>query len=248
LTKLPVRWEELVLEECDVDDSICNSFDCQKLLADPLPSAQCTKLTLETGGQKIHLISGDRIQLGRSRESDITTRIFDEAGNMPREENLFISKSHCGFIKSGTSVKIQDGNLTTGEAKGKIWLNGNKLNGSMELPTGTEFQLSFGKPGAMGRNLSFKGRLILTRNEQEATEPSGILLRRNDHVAESYLIVYDRLAMKSLGLDWNGWCVARHKESFCFGRDGTCRWLAPGTREFAGSKLIEIKQFGQWGL
>lgn len=247
LSKILPKWKELALEECGNFNSVC-SFDCRGLLADPPSEAKQQKLTLETGGKKIHLISGDRIQLGRSREADLVTRIFDEVGNMPREENLYVSKAHCGLVRSGSSVKLQDGSLATGETKGKTWLNGTPVRGGQELPSGTGFVISFGQPAAMGRVFTLKGRLLLKRRSDGSSEPTGVLLERSDHVQECWLIVYDRVALKCLGSDWDGWCVARHKDGFCFGRETACKWLIPGSREFADARMVEVREFKQFGL
>lgn len=248
LSKIPPRWKNLVLEECSGFTGFGGSFDFRSLLSDCPPEARLQKLTLEVGGQKIHLISGDRIQMGRARESDIVSRIFDDAGKVLWEENLYISKFHCGFVKSGNSIRVQDGSLVTGEVKNKTWLNGVRLKQSLEIPAGTDFQLSFGQPGAMTRILSFKGRLIFSRSDNGISEPSGILLQRNDRVAECYLIVYDRIPLKCLGAEWGSWNVAHYKEGFCLGNEQSGRWLLPASREFADSHLVDVKPFSQYGL
>lgn len=244
LSKLSPLWKELSFEE---DETSCDPMTCRGLIGDPSPAAKVHQLTLADGGRKIHLISGDRVQLGRNRDSEITTRIFDEAGNMPREENLYISKFHCGFVKEGTTVKIQDGSVRTNDPKGKTWVNGKPLLGSILLPSG-KVQISFGRPGSTERLFSVSSKLLLSRREDGMSEPAGILLKRNDHVPECWLIVYDRIALKALGPDWDGWCIGRHKGGYCFGREGGCKWLIPGSNEFVGSKLIEVTSFRQYGL
>ena len=247
LAKRPPQWAELLLEEYDGDDGGCGSMSCMGLVGEAPLQARLSRMTIEASGKKIHLISGDRVQLGRNRDSDIVTRIFDEAGSMPREENLYISKFHCGFVKEGAAVKIQDGSVKARDPKEKTWLNGKLVKGAALLSSSNE-TISFGKPGTPGRLFSVTAKVLLSRSDDGMSEAAGVLLKRTDHVPESYLIVYDRVALKNLGAEWDGWCVARHKAGFCFGKEIACRWLIPGTREFVGAQLVDVTEFSQYGL
>ncbi len=254
LSKLPPIWKDISLEEDEIDHALCDAFRDLSALPPPPAAARRNRITLESDGRKIHLLSGDTIQLGRQRSNaagqdvcDIVTRLFDATGTMPREENLYISKEHCYIVKTGTTVKIHDGVQGSGELKYKTWVNGVFLDQSMLLPAGAA-TVCFGNPHDTEKRLSITTRLILQKRIDGTSEPAGILLNRTDGIPECWLIVYGDLPLKHLGAEWAGWCLTRHQGGFCFGRGDAPQWLKTGEQIFAESRAVVVNEFAPWGL
>lgn len=231
------RWEKLALEECED----CGG-DCTDHLPPPPDSARVDRLTLTLCGWKIHLLSGDRLQLGRSRECDLVTRVFDASGTMPREDNLRISKRHCGLVARDGAILVVNGDLNANPGGKAVYLNGRPVE--EQEPLTDEFLLTFANPEPTQGVFGFKGRKI---NLPDST--AGVALMRTDSVKEIFVVVYERVRLGLADPRWGDLCVCRKDGAFGIrDGDGGCRWLTLGSREFADSKLIEIKPFGQWGL
>jgi|GEM_PF-6642967 len=237
--KIPARWEPLALEECQD----CGG-ECIDRLPTPPEAARQTRLTLTAAGFRIHLLSGDRIQMGRDRACDLVTRLIDLSGCMPKEANLTISRRHAGLVHANGQVCVVRGDLTgLSESSGsKLYLNGLPVDNQEPLPD--EFVLTLAHPQSGTGVFGLKGRKVNTPDG-----PAGVILLRTDAVREIFVVIYSRVKLGFADARFGDLCVCRQKNGFALsGSPGICAWLQPGASHNTSIGSVKVQAFSQEGL
>jgi hypothetical protein len=234
---IPPRWEKLALEEC---------ADCESSCTVRLPlcpaSARLERLTLQIDGWKVHLLSGERIQLGRDRTCDLVTRVFDVSGAMPREANLAISRRQCGLVNPDGQVQVVNGDLSAAPGGKAVYLNGHPVETQESLTD--EFLLTFGGPQPEPGLFGFKGRKV---NLSDGT--AGVILMRTDSVKEIFVPVYERVRLGLADPRWGELCVCRQDGGFALSAGpGFCTWLQPGASHTTAAGPVRVLPYSQEGL
>jgi len=235
----------------------------------PLPvppsEARADRLTLLVGAQRLHLLAGNRVTLGRNRANRVVMRRFGETPEKTELLNGRISKFHCTIEHNDAEFVILDGATDlSGAFKrstcGVFW-QGRPVAGSVRGPVGSfpataELGLA-GTVGAYEIGLQVYGYRLdpfhcASCHRQEAVscrrgQVPAVVLRRTDGVPETYVLLWACMDLGSVFPQCAGLIVCHEQGAFSWRSLGTAGWLTPGSFSSAGT-LITVSEFAQYGL
>jgi len=229
--------------------------------------ARTDRLTLHVGSQRVHLLAAPELRLGKNRQCDVVTRIFNPDGTADRDKNSRIGRRHCSVRLEGEQCLVVDGGYypELGRRKPSAW--GTFLdqapvrqNEQAALPVNRDFLLSLaGTDPAEETVFAFGGRLLTCElwNQPDCPFPntcspsvlSCLILRRSDHVDEAFAVVWNHCPMQFVEPSLQGLRVWRRPEAFAYRVGDDCGWLAPGsTIPLPGGPEVRVETYGQAGL
>ena len=241
--------------------------DSSKLFPVPLEgfapfAARVEKLTLRTDGRIVHLLSGDTLRLGKNRQNDIVTRMF-EAGKTPAALNSKISRHHCIIERQGKHCYIVDRGDYPGEGSRSsvygVFVDGDRVppRGRRELETKSNCRITLAgsemdSPGIFSLELEpwrcDPSMRRSCRRDCEARKLGSLVLRRRDCVPETYIAVWECFSLGEADPDFDGIVVWREVHGYGYATANTEGWLEPGMVIQTPQGEVRVEEWNQHGL
>lgn len=146
-------WTPLPLAECEA--GAVDSVGGPDFFQPPTPARFLLKSA--TDGRELLLSLQPRLQMGRSRECEVVTRIEDASGREDREASTRLSRYHACVEWRNHQAILQDRGFYPGEAQGRpsaagVWVDGQRLTagGELVLWPGLDYTVSLSNPTAGG--------------------------------------------------------------------------------------------------
>ncbi|MBQ3288042.1 MAG: FHA domain-containing protein [Kiritimatiellae bacterium] len=212
----------------------------------PMPAnARTSSIMLSFGGRLVHFFANRTVKFGRKREcNDFTIRPPATFGEDEIAPYRRVSREHCFFEHSGTSVQISDGSRSpTGvlqpSSAGTFW-NNRQITAPIKVPSGTSGVISFGGV-AYGDALEMDLKAcdsakacaacpIADRSWSGDGSRPCLMISRTDGVAEKFVGLWSCFWLGEADPSFEGYVVFRKDGAFAYCReDGQTGWLAPGT-------------------
>jgi len=212
----------------------------------PSNAACVGKLTLKTDGRLLHLLSGDQISLGKNRQNDAVTRLF-ENGNATAALNSKISRHHCVIERHGKKCYVVDRGDYPGEGSRPsahgVFLDGKRIpaSGRRELAAKkSSCKLTLAgsdadRPGVFGIDLKFH-------------KAETLIMRRCDSIPETYVALWKRFSLGDADPDFDGMVVWREGNGFGYATAETEGWLEPGMVIQTPQCEVSVEGWSQHGL
>ncbi|MEM7394115.1 MAG: FHA domain-containing protein, partial [Verrucomicrobiota bacterium] len=243
--KLPARWQRLGLKRCqEAPERLLQLPETPLPLPPPPMDAHRTALTLHHGEQRIHLLSGDLIQIGKNRACEIVTRHFGPDGTANKDDNRKISRFHCRVHRDGNTCRLIDRAHNhvegrTDPSQNGTWLNATRLSrgGDLALPPNQTFTLS------LANAFDLEGRV---EAEPDADgSPGGLLFRRKDRVRETWVVVWSSIDLKRIDPGFAEGTIYRHQNGFVYNQT---QWLIPGMTWDTPAEPVQVTEKQQYYL
>ena len=223
-------------------------------LPEPPVAARLAKLTLRTGNRRLHLLSGDTVRLGRSRDNDLVVRAFAASGQLQRDLSLRVSGSHLTIRRTGGSVCCEDHSANGSrldehpmhQSRGMVETgSAHRLElGALDGPVAATADLRLVRCG-----LQTPARGICPDGPCERDASSALFFARCDGVPEDSAIVWCHLALRSCRPDLPDLRVWRLAGAFAWRSETGSGWLVPGTKiSLPGCSGCSVEPFNQFGL
>ena len=240
---MPEIWVQLPLVKCHYKP-VQHGFMTHR---SPPAEALKNRLTLTTGSHRIHLLANSILQLGRNRENDICTRLF-QGGVADTTASGAISRYHGRIQIQDNAALLQDKGWDPTEKKFKPSGYGIVVDQaavprgqSIELPVGREFTITLAKQAPVaGDRYILDGRLWSVDESgvpprgctqgapARAGELSALVLRPRGVPEEVYVVLLRSFNLGRLDARLDKVWVCRCDEAFSASHEGRCEWLRPG--------------------
>jgi len=213
----------------------------------------------------IHLLAKEYCSLGKKRENDIVTRIFDPHGKPASELNAKISRFHCRIELHGDSCFIKDGGFYPDEGIERAsscgtYVNGEKIapRDSIKLKTNIVSKLCLA-----GENEELSGVFAMDMIPVICHTPSkncsmainctpgilsSIILKRKDHIPECFVILARCIDMGMVHPLLKGMEVWKGNGVFQFSIGAKHGMLLEENKITCGTTKLVVQKFKQWGL
>lgn len=224
------------------------------------PEAHTTKLTLSTAGRRINLLTSHEIHLGRHRDNDLVTRLFDN-GTATHELNAQISRYHCEISRQKKKCFVLDRSGPPGESRRPspfgIFADGHRIHGQHQLSKKDSCLLTLAGPDATAPTVfgleleTWSCNSAMRRSckrDCEARQISSLVLRRFDRVPETYVALWECLSLVDADPDFDGMIVWREGNGYAYATAETEGWLQPGMSIRAAQCEIRVEEWNQKGL
>lgn len=267
LHRMPPRWSALRLYGSNwrpprIDRMAPGILAPVELKGCPPVSVQADRLTLRTGDQCVHLLSGDRIRLGKNRQNDVVTRLF-ENGQSSSSINSKISRYHCTIEREGEKCFVVDrGDYPEDGARPSaygVFLDGRRIpaNGRSEIKANKQFRLTLaGADSALQGVLGFdletwscpSGMRRICGRSCKARQTGSVVLRRHDSIPETYLLLWECFSMGVLDPLLEGIVVWRQQDGYGYATADQEGWLEPGMVIHTPKCDVCVEEWKQVGL
>ena len=263
--KLPPFWEPLELRKCRFKPISSRALGRVLHQRTPPVPATCAHLTLRLGERRLHLLSGDLLQVGRNKSCDILTRNLDSDGIATEALNERISRYHCRIRRQHGVCEVADRAWDPDTRTTKPSAHGTFLQGkpiprgeSAVLPKDIGFLLTLGAaereaPGAF----AFEGTLM-TSARIVGSAPQCSDCEAKDGIEcmvlspypprdEQFVVVWGRVVLGLLDLQLGSACLCRAQGAFLVRDGNNCTWLEPGKTLFLSGTSIAIESYNPLG-
>lgn len=230
-----------------------------------------TRLTLDGGGRRLHLVARrpawfgrqcEKPGKGRTTDNAVVLRVFSSDGTTRDDAaSNAISRTHFLVEPDGQRCRLRDGypardasgNILPGGVVGASG-NGTSVNGET-LPGRGSATFAAGESATVAVAPDSAGspvlalRLSVPRSASSRQSAAGALLRRADSVPESYLALWAEADLGEIEESLRGHCVVWDGARFCLRcPDGSERFLAPGLSFGPASFRVKVETFRQIGF
>jgi hypothetical protein len=232
------------------------------LETNPPPPARISRLTLKTDGRVVHLITGDTIRLGKNRQNDVVTRLF-ENGKATGPINSKISRHHCVIERQGKSCYLVDRGDYPGEGSRPsaygAFLDGQRVpvRGRKELEPGKHVTMtmagsSLDIPGVFGLELEAwtcgSAMRRYCRRDCESKQTAALVMRRRDRVPETYVALWECFSLGEGDPDFDGLVIWREDNAYAYATAESEGWLHPGMTIPTPQCEVQVEEWKQFGL
>ncbi len=266
LHRMPPLWSALRLYRSSWTPPRVANRETRQLMPVPLRTqppyaARTNRLTLCVGERKIHLLSAPLIRLGKNRQNDIVTRIFED-GRAISELNSKISRYHCIIERHDKTCYVIDRGDYPGEGSRPsafgVFLNGEQIspNDRIKLDSKNTAQLTLAgpspeTPGAFALEIEPWPVPESVRTgwwDNAKRKPGSLVMRRSDCIPETYIALWDCLLLRDADPDFEGLIVWREDTGFGYASADSEGWLEPGTTIRTANTEIRVEEWNQFGL
>lgn len=228
----------------------------------PTSAARLDRLTLRAGGRRIHLFTGDTIRLGKNRQNDVVTRLFED-GQAPAALNSKISRYHCIIERYNKNCYIIDRGDYPGEGSRPsafgVFIDGERIpaRGRRELDMKSTPRLTLAgavadSPGVFSLELEpwacDSGMRRTCRRDCESRKLGSLVLRRCDATPETYVALWECFSLGTADPDFDGVVVWREGDGYGYATAETDGWLRPGLTIRTPQGEIRVEESNQHGL
>ena len=260
---VPKEWRPLRLFPCEeaVASPRVRGKDALQEVSAPR-EARLNRLTLSVDNERIHLIGGQTITLGKNRRNAIVTRRFDGNGEAVMEMNERISRFPCRLRHVEGRVELLSSGIdpNTGEECLPGWgvyLNGQRVpsNATHPLPFNEDLRLSVaeqtweGDKGFHALLRVWTGDVLPSFETQCAyhsnSEPAFALLIRRDGLPEKFICLWTYCPLECIDSRLRDLCVCRSGDCFVLRGVDSCEWLTPGRHFSHRGTDIHVTDFDQ---
>jgi|GEM_PF-5669602 len=255
----PEIWAPLVLwrESPDETSSPLGPHDT------PPTEAVLGRISLRLDNTRLHLISNSVIQIGRSSECDVVTRLPVSPNQPPGrlDPNYRISRFHCRIALENTGCCLFDKAWDPREriyrpSTHGTYLDGQRVpsGGAVNLPEGRDALISLAGDGTakdeacllhvrLWKNGDWNRPPRCAGREFNPDHCACLVLKPQFRPHDVYLLLWERIDLWTLREEWRGLCLCCRDKAFRIGLGDRCLWLVPGARFDYRQQTIEVFQY-----